>query len=174
MAQQNESEEEQDILRTAFDANIFFQNPRFIHILYTVHLGILLTIAYLTLACAIHAKDKPRISNLLKWFMQVYQFRSDAYRLYYLALGTDLDGSEQFRNANDQRFLLRHLKALDGVLTGEFATGAASISDEPGIPKCEVTRPNPALLILYGHRLAASASYGPAQSIYSSYSNKLT
>jgi len=105
--------------------------------------------------------------------MQVYQFRSDPYRLYYLALGTDVDGEEQFRTAHDQRFLLRHLKALDGLITGEFAVGAAAISEEPGVPKCIVTRSNPVLLLLYGHRLAASGSYGPAQSTYSSCSNEL-
>ena len=100
---------------------------------------------------------------ILRWFMQAYQFRSDPYRLYYLAMGTN-PGSEQFRNANDQRFLLRHLKALDGVLTGEFESGAAAIQEETGFPRCIPTRLNPILLILYGHRLAATGSYGPAQS----------
>jgi len=100
--------------------------------------------------------------NAVKYFIQTYQFRSDPYRLYYLALGTSTTAHEQFKKAEDQKYLLRHIKALDGFLTGESIINSAMIVDIPDIEKCVPTDPNPVLLTLYGHRLAAGASFAPA------------
>jgi hypothetical protein len=103
-------------------------------------------------------------SNHVKRFLQTYQFRSDPYRLYYAILGTGVAGCEQFKAAVDQKFLLRQIKALDGLLTSEQITGSAVIHDDPDIERCIPTHANPVLLTLYGHRLAAGGSFAPAQS----------
>jgi general transcription factor 3C polypeptide 3 (transcription factor C subunit 4) len=79
-------------------------------------------------------------------------------------LGTGLPGTEQFHAAVDQKFLLRQVKAMDSIITGEAIVGAAGIIEEPGIEKCIPTIANPVLLMLYGHRLAAGGSFAPAQS----------
>ena len=55
------------------------------------------------------------------------------------------------------------MKALDGLLTGESIVGAANIVDIPDLEKCVPIHPNPILLTLYGHRLAAGGSFAPAQ-----------
>ena len=101
--------------------------------------------------------------------MQSYQFRSDPYRLYYLSLPTGYAGSEQFHQATEQKYLLRQIKAIDGLLSGETLPGAAMIVETPDIEKCVPTRSNPLLLTLYGHRLAAGGSFKPAQSTYLSH-----
>lgn len=113
-----------------------------------------------------YADSIPEIANYLRSFMHTYQFRSDPYRLYYLALGTGPGGVEQFHLAVDQKYLLRQIKAMDSFLSGETIVGAATITDNPDIEKCVMTHPNPVLLILYGHRLASGGSFAPAQSIY--------
>jgi general transcription factor 3C polypeptide 3 (transcription factor C subunit 4) len=104
------------------------------------------------------------VSNHAKRFISNYQFRSDAYRLYYLSLGTGIPGIEQFHAAGDQKYLLRQIKAIDGLISGETISGAATVNEEPGIEKCNPKVANPVLLILYGHRLAAGGSFAPAQS----------
>jgi len=83
--------------------------------------------------------------------------------LYYLALGTSAAAQEQFKKSEDQKYLLRQIKALDGLLTGESLIGSAMIIDIPDIEKCVPTSPSPILLTLYGHRLAAGGSFAPAQ-----------
>jgi len=102
--------------------------------------------------------------NPIKYFSQTYQFRSDAYRLYYLALGTSVAAQEQFTKPEDQKYLLRQIKALDSILTGDPIVGSATIVDIPDIERCIPSHPNPILLMLYGHRLAAGGSFAPAQS----------
>jgi general transcription factor 3C polypeptide 3 (transcription factor C subunit 4) len=123
-------------------------------------------ISYLTnVAIAILLRKTADIALYVRWFIQTYQFRSDTYRLYYLALGTSQDAINQFRHANDQRYLLRQIKALDGVLSGRTTVGSAAIQeDTPEIPKAVMTRHHPLLFMLYGHRLAVGGSYAPAQS----------
>jgi general transcription factor 3C polypeptide 3 (transcription factor C subunit 4) len=106
-------------------------------------------------------------ANYARWFMQMYQFRSDPYRLYYLALRTGAIGAEQFRHAADQKFLLRQIKAIDSLLTGEPILGAASISQEEGIEPMNPRMQSVPLLTLYGHRLASGGSFAAAQSITS-------
>jgi general transcription factor 3C polypeptide 3 (transcription factor C subunit 4) len=115
------------------------------------------------LACTYHVGAVIDSSLHVKRFLQTYQFRSDAYRLYYLVLGTDRDACEQFHSAVDQKYLLRQIKALDGFLSGETVVGAATIVEEPDIEKCVPTHANPVLLTLYGHRLAAGGSFSAAQ-----------
>jgi general transcription factor 3C polypeptide 3 (transcription factor C subunit 4) len=115
------------------------------------------------LACTIHVGSVADSSFHVKRFLQSYQFRSDAYRLYYLCLGTGRDGCEQFHAAVDQKYLLRQIKALDGILSGATIVGAASIVEEPDVEKCIPKHTNPVLLMLYGHRLAAGGSFSAAQ-----------
>jgi hypothetical protein len=79
-------------------------------------------------------------------------------------LGTSAAAQEQFKKAEDQKYLLRQIKALDGLLMGESIVNSATIVDIPDIEKCVPTSPNPLLLTLYGHRLAAGGSFAPAQS----------
>jgi hypothetical protein len=103
-------------------------------------------------------------STYAKWFMQIYQFRSDGYRLYYLSLGTGITAQDQFRLATDQKFLLRQIKAIDVELTGEQSAGAAVIVEVDGVEPVEIKAHSPVLLTLYGHRLAAGGSFAAAQS----------
>jgi general transcription factor 3C polypeptide 3 (transcription factor C subunit 4) len=115
------------------------------------------------LACARYANSIPDVAIYARWFMQTYQFRSDPFRLYYLVLGTSIDSIEQFRAPVDQKFLLRQIKAIDGVLRGEPVPGAAAIVDDKNVEKLETTQQSPVLLTLYGHRLAAGGNYVAAQ-----------
>ena len=115
------------------------------------------------LACTSHVGSVADSSFYVKRFLQSYQFRSDAYRLYYLVLGTGHDACEQFHSAVDQKYLLRQIKALDGFLRGETIVGAATIVEEPDVEKCVPTHANPVLLTLYGHRLAVGGSFSAAQ-----------
>jgi len=133
----------------ALDANIFYQTSRF-----------QLMTPLVQLAYSFHHASIPDISAQIRKLISAYKFRSDPLRLYYLALGTGREGVEQFRAAVDQRFLLRHIKAMDSLLTGEDIAGRATVTNEDE----KRSRANPILLILYGHRLAAGASFLPAQS----------
>jgi hypothetical protein len=149
-------DEAKAILKTVFDSNIFFQNHRFMRILNTINL-----------AFSVRSKSLAEIAHYMRSFMQLYQFRSDVYRLYYLTMGNGIDAIEQFRNNVDQKYLLRQIKAVSVLLTGKNINGAASVVDYPGIEKCVPTHQNPILLVLYGHRLAVGGSFRPAQSIFS-------
>jgi general transcription factor 3C polypeptide 3 (transcription factor C subunit 4) len=117
------------------------------------------------IANGIRQRSLADISTHLRWFMQVYQFRSDPYRMYYLGIGTGLANANQFHLQVDQKYLLRQIKAIDGLVLGEKLSGGATIKDiYPDIPSCNPTRQNAILLTLYGHRLAAGESFAPAQS----------
>ena len=111
-----------------------------------------------------YLNDVDKSAWVARWFMQTYQFRSDPYRLYYLSLRTGISGAEQFRQAGDQKFLLRQIKGIDALLSGEIISGAAAISHEFRIPSFEPKEQSPVLLTLYGHRLAAGGSFAAAQS----------
>ena len=133
-------------------------------ILHLVQLGTFHLLTQLTSALSIRQGDIESCVNTVKYFTQTYQFRSDPYRLYYLSLGTSAAAQEQFKKQEDQKYLLRQIKALNCVVTGESIVGSANIVENPDIEKCVPTHSNPILLILYGHRLAAGGSYAPSQS----------
>lgn len=149
------------------ECNVFYQSEYCAIISNTVALGTLIHsyLTYLLQAIAMYQRNFPDVAQHVRTLIQMYQFRSDVYRLYCLALGNGEDTLVQFCHSNDQRFLLRQIKALDACLSGTTIVGAASLqSDTPEIPKAIVTKNNPNLLVLYGHRLAAAGSYAPAQS----------
>ena len=76
-----------------------------------------------------------------------------------------MDAVEQFRNAGDQKYLLRQIKAIDAQILGEQLSGAATIVDDPHGFRGRIDRSNAVLLVLYGHRLASGGSFLPAQGI---------
>lgn len=155
-----------DTLKLAYDCNVFYQSERCVIILHKVYLGTFY-LTSLTLAIAIYLKKTSDIAHYVRWFIQIYQFRSDVFRLYYLALGTSQEALAQFRLSVDQRYLLRQIKSLDSALQGTPVVGSAIVQETtPEVPKAIVTKHNPHLLVLYGHRLASGGSYGPAQGTF--------
>lgn len=119
-------------------------------------------------------KSPSDVAAHIRTFMQIYQFRSDPYRLYYLCIPTGHEGSEQFHQATEQKYLLRQIKAIDSLITGDNIQGAATIVNVPGTQKWLPTQINPVLLTLYGHRLAAGGSFKPAQSTCPGRGRQLT
>lgn len=118
-----------------------------------------------SLACAIWIEDASTVSEVSRFFMYHGQFQGDAYSLFAAALAACKKGMELFHDSANQKYFLRQIKAMDKALTGKAIVGAASLTakGEDGgvyIPK----EYDFALLMVYGHMLAAGRSYIPALS----------
>ncbi|KAF8477123.1 hypothetical protein BDZ91DRAFT_787718 [Kalaharituber pfeilii] len=145
-----------DVITAAKEANVFFHDEKRKFIVHATHL-----------ACAIWAQDAETTSEVTRFFMHSHQFQGDVYRLFITSMTACKQGQEVFHNSANQKYFLRQIKAMDKALTGKAIVGAASLT-----AKCEdgaayVPKDfDLALLMLYGHMLAAGRGYIPALNYY--------
>ncbi|KAJ6261002.1 hypothetical protein Dda_3667 [Drechslerella dactyloides] len=117
-----------DVCKAARDANIFYHDkkdpdrtkrPRFL-------------ICLIHLACAIFAQDSDQTSEVLRYFTSTLLFYDDSYHLYSTAAsfvrGTlkTYPGTTLFSVQNNQKYLMRQLKALDKHVLGKNVCGVSA------------------------------------------------
>ncbi|KAK6355195.1 transcription factor TFIIIC subunit tfc4 [Orbilia brochopaga] len=117
-----------DVCRAAKDANVFYHDkkdpdpskrPRFL-------------ISLVHLACAIYAQDSDQTSEVLRYFTSTLLFYDNSYHLYATAAsfvrGTlkIYPGTTLFSVQNNQKYLMRQLKALDKHVLGKDVIGVYS------------------------------------------------
>ncbi|KAF3910038.1 hypothetical protein AA313_de0209805 [Arthrobotrys entomopaga] len=117
-----------EVCKAAKDANVFYHDkkdpdptkrPRF-----------LITLVHL--ACAIYAQDPDQTSEVLRYFTSTLLFHDDSYNLYSTVAafvrGTlkTYPGTNIFSVQNNQKYLMRQLKALDKHVLGKEIGGVCS------------------------------------------------
>ncbi|PUU76293.1 hypothetical protein B9Z19DRAFT_1194856 [Tuber borchii] len=160
LAKYDNYQDSYDVCNAAKDANVFYHSKKRTFIIYVTWL-----------ACAIHVGDSDSCSTLSRWFMTTFQFTTEAYNLFTASITASKNGLEVFHNNANQKYLLRQIKAMDQVLTGERKTGAANLTGEcpSGSASGEKYVPKEAdvgLIMLYAHILASGKSYLSALNYY--------
>jgi general transcription factor 3C polypeptide 3 (transcription factor C subunit 4) len=109
--------------------------------------------------------------NIARWFMKDYQFVTETYHLFAISSYFSRDRRKSlFHSAPSQKFLLRHVKAIDFTIPQDSDSAAVRPSDfrqeRPILhTKDEHGEPIPAkemdvaLLALYGHLLYTGNSF---------------
>jgi general transcription factor 3C polypeptide 3 (transcription factor C subunit 4) len=145
-----------DVCSAAKEANVFYTDKKK-----------QLTIWATWLACALHVHDSNSVSTICRWFLSTYQFQSEVYELFTGALTASHNGQDVFHSNPNQKFFLRHIKAMDEAIDGEKRVGSAGLSnlDENGNPVVP-ERIDFSLLMLYGHMLINGKSYISALNYY--------
>jgi len=183
LAKYDNYQDSYDVCNAAKDANVFYHSKKRTFIIYVTWLGGLPLPPYFPctsaganiysfhLACAIHVGDSDSCSTLSRWFMTTFQFTTEAYNLFTASITASKNGLEVFHNNANQKYLLRQIKAMDQVLTGERKTGAANLTGEcpSGSASGEKYVPKEAdvgLIMLYAHILASGKSYLSALNYY--------
>ncbi|KAF3902623.1 hypothetical protein ABW21_db0209349 [Orbilia brochopaga] len=117
-----------DVCRAAKDANIFYHDkkdadlskrPRFL-------------ISLVHLACAVYAQDSDQTSEVLRYFTSTLLFYDNSYHLYATVASfvrgnlKQYPGTNLFSVQNNQKYLMRQLKALDKHVLGKDIVGLAA------------------------------------------------
>ncbi|KAI9761734.1 MAG: Flap-structured DNA-binding and RNA-binding protein [Chaenotheca gracillima] len=157
LARRGEKKECYEVLGAAYNANVYYHSHES---------SFLIQICWAT--CALCLRDNETICNVARWFMKERQFTTDAYRLFAVLNRLLRSSAPHYNSGASQKFLLRHIKAMDYSLVDEedrvrhFNERAAfTAKDEQGrtIPNDEM---DVALLMLYGQVLYVGGSYSQA------------
>lgn len=106
-------------------------------------------------SCAVISKDFASSSEVVRQYINSHQFSNDAYRLYGAVLSSGNIASDIYNSNNNQKFFLRHLKAIDSLVSGKQVSGAARIVDS----NFTMDQENPLFLTLYSHIMLLGRSY---------------
>ncbi|EXJ83101.1 hypothetical protein A1O1_06719 [Capronia coronata CBS 617.96] len=177
------------IITAALDCAVFYHDPEAILRIY---------VTYFT--CAFALRDGQTLFNVvLRWFIRRFQFRTDAYRLFaalnfFYPYADDKGGKDAqmanapFRSGPSQKFIFRHVMALDSSLPPDYTAddygplpesmrhsgeqfpkgdgedgGVFSNANGDAIAPKEM---DAVLLTLYGHVLYAGGSFPNALSYF--------
>lgn len=135
-------------LRRAKAANVFYQDTEKDEVMSRVFL-----------ACAYHSKDYKTANEIIRQYGNAHQFNNDVFRLYGVMLSSGAKAAEFFSSNNNQKYVLRQVKALDSVIHDKTITGAARIIDKETQPE---KKENPLLVTLYAHIMLVGKSFVPA------------
>ncbi|EWC46801.1 hypothetical protein DRE_04046 [Drechslerella stenobrocha 248] len=117
-----------EVCKAAKDANVFYHDkkdpdptkrPRFL-------------ISLVHLACAIYAQDPDQTSEVLRYFTSTLLFHDNSYHLYATAASfvrgnlKTYPGTNLFSVQNNQKYLMRQLKALDKHVLDKNVGGVSS------------------------------------------------
>lgn len=116
------------------------------------------TMNFVMLACAYGAKDYAGVAENVRALFMIYQFNPEILLYYYALLPSGNAAMTAFGNSNNQKYFLRFIKALDGIVNHKEVKGAAL-----QITKNPVTiEDGPWLFVLYSHIMLMGPSYTPA------------
>ncbi|KAF3210621.1 transcription factor TFIIIC subunit tfc4 [Orbilia oligospora] len=151
-----------EVCKAAKDANVFYHDkadldptkrPRFL-------------ISLVHLACAVHAQDPDQTSEALRYFTSTMLFQDNAYHLYATVASfvrgnlKTYPGTNLFSVQNNQKYLMRQLKALDKHVLGKdvggfYATLLRDDNDKEIIPSTMSIN----ALVLYAQIMLDGRSY---------------
>ncbi|AOW00997.1 hypothetical protein B0I72DRAFT_143084 [Yarrowia lipolytica] len=135
------------VLNYAKEANVFRMNSDRVECMDLVHV-----------ACSIIANDYRIANEETKTLMRTLKFYNDTIRLFSAVLPSGADAQAVFNSTNNQKFILRYIKAVDSIILGKEITGQMRVenrADYAGV----LHKENPLLLTLYGHAMILGRSY---------------
>lgn len=134
-------------------------------VLYTSLLSLNLT----TPALYIYAGQPKAAVVVLRWVWLRYQFQTQPLRLLHTLLSRGLGAVDACNQSNLQKFFIRQLKQVDGVVEGKGAVGDEKDEDagdgdeedeeNTGENVFKPTVSNPVYLLAYGHLLLVARSF---------------
>ncbi|KAA8909261.1 hypothetical protein TRICI_004573 [Trichomonascus ciferrii] len=139
-------------LRRAKAANVFHQDPQRDEIMTKVFMS-----------CSFQAGDHKVSNELVRQYSVTHQFYDDGYRLYGALLASGNQATDFFNSNNNQKFVLRQVKAVDSIIKNKAITGQARVTDQT----VQIEKENPLLLSLYAHIMLSGRSYAPAINYFS-------
>lgn len=142
-----------DVIKAAMSANVFYQNHERLNKMHVTRL-----------ACSLWSKQYSIVAEECRYFSNLYKFRSDGYRLHFVAMPTGEAMLHYSANSALQKYLLRQIKSIDSVIC-EKKNNDLTISKNENdnyIPK----QYNVVLLVSYGHVMIGSRSYVQALHYY--------
>jgi general transcription factor 3C polypeptide 3 (transcription factor C subunit 4) len=134
-------------LRRAKAANVFYQDPHRDEIMMKVFMS-----------CAFQVRDHKVSNELIRQYGLAHQFHDDEYRLYGALLTSGNRAIDFYNSNNNQKYVLRQVKALDSIVKNKAIVGQARVVDQ----NVQIDKENPLLLSLYAHIMLVGRSYVPA------------
>lgn len=135
------------VLNYAKEANVFRMNSDRVECMDLVHI-----------ACSIVAKDYRVANEESKTLMRTLKFYNDAMRLFSAVLPSGAAAQATFNSTNNQKFILRYIKAVDSIILGKEITGQMRVENRAEYSET-LHKENPLLLTLYGHAMILGRSY---------------
>ncbi|EMR08474.1 hypothetical protein PNEG_03302 [Pneumocystis murina B123] len=142
-----------EVIKAAMSANVFYQSHERLNKMHVTRL-----------ACSFWSKQYSIVAEECRYFSNLYKFRSDGYRLYFVAMPTGEAMLHYSANSALQKYLLRQIKSIDSAMS-EKNKDSLSINkneNDSYIP----THYNVVLLVSYGHVMICSRSYVQALNYY--------
>lgn len=136
------------VLKRARAANVFYQDPEREDIMHRV-----------MFSCTFRANDVKASNEAFRTYFYSHQFYNDAFRLYGYLLSSGSEAGELYNSTQNQKFILRQVKAIDSIVQKREITGAAKVVDQE---MTNIETENPLLLALYGFLLLEGKSYVPS------------
>ena len=134
------------VLDTAFEVNVFRQDPNRAKLMRFIRLAILL-----------QSDDEEQIMESLRNSLNQYQFNRRILQLFMYVLSHGRAASDLLTRSVQQKFFLRQIKAFDSSRFNTFVSGQASITNKDVVnPK---KKPSPYLYFLYSILLYSSRGY---------------
>ncbi|KAG5355168.1 Transcription factor tau [Yarrowia sp. B02] len=135
------------VLNYAKEANVFRMNSDRVECMDLVHV-----------ACSIIANDYRIANEETKTLMRTLKFYNDTIRLFSAVLPSGSDAQAVFNSTNNQKFILRYIKAVDSIILGKEITGQMRVENRAEFSDV-LHKENPLLLTLYGHAMILGRSY---------------
>lgn len=135
------------VLNYAKEANVFRMNSDRVECMDLVHV-----------ACSIIANDYRIANEETKTLMRTLKFYNDTIRMFSAVLPSGADAQSVFNSTNNQKFILRYIKAVDSIILGKEITGQMRVENRAEYSDV-LHKENPLLLTLYGHAMILGRSY---------------
>ncbi|KAK9457719.1 hypothetical protein V1511DRAFT_185502 [Dipodascopsis uninucleata] len=166
LAWHEEVEDAYSVLRSARDANVFYQDRERVKVMTMVRI-----------ACALHSRDARAAMDDVRGLlsMEEHQFSAEAYRLLLACCSGIPAGNDVFNSAGTQKYLLRQVKGLDSLMSGHAVSGSVKLRDASATSRGGISAEDnkrareidaSVLLTMYGQVLASSRSYVPSLNYY--------
>ncbi|KAG5518178.1 hypothetical protein PMAC_003364 [Pneumocystis sp. 'macacae'] len=143
-----------DVIKAAMGANVFYQSHERLNKMHVTRL-----------ACSLWSKQYSIVAEECRYFSNLYRFRSDGYRLHFVAMPTGEAMLHYSANSALQKYLLRQIKSIDSMVSGKKSKESLVITkneNESYVPM----QYNVVLLVSYGHVMIGSRSYVQALHYY--------
>lgn len=140
------------VLDAAVNANVFYQNhDRFMRI------------QIMKMIMTLSANKSKIGAEQARWILLHCLFREDGIRFYGTVLASGSSATKEYNDNANQKFMLRLVKTMDSLLSGESINGTNSVREIDNSPESvRPQAPQAHLLMLYGQMIAVGRGYTAA------------
>ncbi|KAI7870275.1 hypothetical protein BDF14DRAFT_1776688 [Spinellus fusiger] len=82
------------------------------------------------LGCSLISDNEPAAYDVMKWFFNYYQFRSDVYCIFVISTPCGGNNSDKYANYAVMRFLIRSVRLMDALVATHLYESGEDISQE--------------------------------------------